>query len=338
MKPPFLCSFFFCGKPLTRKTPLSSVPIQPTGDVPFLPARLDTLDPRGKEQRRRFHSVSRLISTLVAALPLSFPFAPAFFATPPDPGAAKIVAKPQADLVRNPQSPLPVEKAETILKRAVDAHGGEDKILSIHDALYQFRVEPQTDPPSQSVTARSYFKGETRFRSEILGEADQVASVLNGQNGCVIVAGTTLKVPVNEILTMKNSLVIQVRPDLLLFSFPKHRFSIRTEEDGKVLDQIEVSGFLGGEYARGRLSLEASSGLVYKFEYEIEREFSNGKGIVRGEERYLKYETVEGLQVPCEIVSRQGKKVTRLVLEKARFNTALSDDLFQVTPPAPETQ
>ena len=275
-----------------------------------------------------------LLTTFLLVLSL----APAGYSNPPDSKAAKPIANPQTGLARNSPSPPSVEMAETLLKRAVDAYGGEEKIFSIRDAVYEYRVEIQAEPPTQPVTTRSFFKGEALFRSEILGGAEQVVSILNGENGCVIVAGTNLKVPPSEILPMKNSLVTQIRPDLLPLSFPKHRFTVRIEEDGKTLDKIEVSGFLGGEYARGRLSIDAATGLIYKFEYEIEREFSSGKGIVHGEEKYLKYETVEGLQVPSEIVSRQGRKSARLLLEKARFNTTLSDDVFRVSPPGPESK
>ena len=106
---------------------------------------------------------------------------------------------------------------------------------------------------------------------------------------------------------------------------------------GTLPNQMEVSGFIEGEYVRGRLSLDAATNLIYKYEYEIERELPKGKGIVKGEERYLRYAEKEGFKYPAEVVSKQAQKTSRLKLLSVSFNSMLSDDLFQnPVPPVPE--
>jgi antitoxin component YwqK of YwqJK toxin-antitoxin module len=176
---------------------------------------------------------------------------------------------------------------------------------------------------------KTYFKGESLFRSEVVGDNQETITILNGDKGWARVGGSTFHLSKNEIIPLKNGLAIQFRPDLLLLSFPKHRFTWRTQENDRTLDQIDVSGFLSGEYVRGRLSIDVATNLLYKYEFELEREFPSGKGIIRGEEKFLQYREFEGIKMPSEIISKQGKKVSRLIVEKAEFNSMLQDSLFQ---------
>lgn len=246
------------------------------------------------------------------------------------------VASPAAAAVPQPEKANPaVERAEAIMRLALEAYGGQDKVLAIQEAAYVYQVSTETDPPSKPVTVRTYFKGDSCFRSEA-GEGKQPAvSILNGDKGWVQVGGATLTLSKNEILPMRNGMAAQLRPDLLLLSFPKHRYTVRTEEENRTLEQIEVSGFLGGEYVRGRLSIDTTTHLLFKYEYELERDFPSGKGIVRGEEKFVQYREIGGFQVPSLIVSRQGKKASKLTLEKAEFNSGLPSSLFE--DPSPQS-
>jgi hypothetical protein len=101
------------------------------------------------------------------------------------------------------------------------------------------------------------------------------------------------------------------------------------------LDLVEVSGFLAGEYVRGRLSFDSSTHLIYKYEFEIERELPKGKGIVAGEEKYVRYMETEGLKVPAEVASRQGRKTSRLTVSHVSFANVLDPALFQDPGPMP---
>jgi hypothetical protein len=249
---------------------------------------------------------------------------------PPKPVAA---ASPASDatlqLAQADKTNPSVERAELVLRSSLDAYGGQEKLLAVQEAAYIYQVVTETDPPSKPVTVKTYFKGDTYFRSEVGGENQEAISILSGGKGWVQVGGATLSLSKSELLPLRNGLAAQLRPDLLLLSFPKHRFTVRTEEANRTLDQIEVSGFMGGEYVRGRLSIDVATHLLFKYEYELERDFPSGKGIVRGEEQFVQYREVEGLQVPSLIISRQGKKVSKLTLEKAEFNSALPASLFE---------
>jgi hypothetical protein len=221
-----------------------------------------------------------------------------------------------------------IEKAESILKKSLDAYGGEDKILGIEDASYEYKVQLVDDTENEAVLTKSLFKGDTQFKSEVVQKNQSAITVLNGEKAWAFVGGATIPLSKSAVAAMKNNLVIQVRPDLLLLSFPKHRFTVRTEQNQRSLDLIEVSGFLGGEYVRGRIAIDAATQLIYRFEYELEREFPQGKGIMKGEEQYLSYQPIRGLQVPSEIISRQGQKSSRLKLQSAQFNLSLDDSVF----------
>jgi len=228
-----------------------------------------------------------------------------------------------------------VERANSIIQKAILAHGGEGKILSVTSATYEYQVESLGDTPSKPITIKTSFKNDSRFRSEAFGDNLDAITILNGDKGWLKVGDTTLSLGRKEVDPLKTSMITQLRPELLLLVFPKRRYSGRIEESDLSLDQVEISGFIGVEYVRGRFSFDVATSRLYKYEYEIERESAKGKGIVRGEERYLRYGDRDGLKFPEEILSKQVKKTSRLKVLKANFNPPLSEDLFQdPTPPA----
>ena len=166
-------------------------------------------------------------------------------------------------------------------------------------------------------------------------DADAV-TILNGEKGWVKVGNTILSLPRKDLDPLKTAMISQFRPDLLLLTFQKFRYAGKTEEDGRPLEQTDISGFIGGEYVRGRLSFDSKTHLVYKYEFEIERELPKGKGIVEGEEKYVRYLEADGLKVPAEITSRQGRKVSRITMSHVSLSTVLDPSLFDdPNPPVP---
>ena len=227
-----------------------------------------------------------------------------------------------------------VESAEAIVKKSIAAYGGEAKISSLKNATYLYGVETLGDPNSKPVQVKTYFKDESLFRSEVRSEKTDAITILNGDNGWVKVGGTTLSLARKSLDPMKTTMISQLRPELLLLVFQKFRYSGRTEEGDQKLDQVEISGFIGGEYIRGRLSFDLETSLIYKYEYEIERELPKGKGIVQGEERYVTYRESDGFKVPVEIVSKQGTKESRIKISQVNFNTPLDERLFEDPTPS----
>jgi hypothetical protein len=228
------------------------------------------------------------------------------------------------------------ERADKLIRTALEAYGGESKVLSVKDITYQYRVESLEDPPSKPIGVKTYFKNESFFRSEAKGENLDAITILNGEKGWVKVGDTTLSLPKKEIDPLRTGMIAQLRPDLLLLSFAKRRYTGRTEEDQRNLDQVEISGFIGGEYVRGRLSFDVNTALIYKYEFEIERDLPKGKGIVKGEEIYLRYGEKNSFKFPLEIVSKQGRKVSKLIVEDVVLDSPLSEALFQ--DPSPSAQ
>jgi hypothetical protein len=231
------------------------------------------------------------------------------------------------------------ERADKLIRKSLEAYGGEIKVLSVKDATYQYRVESVGDPPSKPIGVKTYFKNESFFSSEAKGENLDAITILNGEKGWVKVGDTTLSLPKREIDPLRTGMVAQLRPDLLLLSFAKRRYTGRIEEDQRNLDQVEISGFIGGEYVRGRLSFDVNTALIYKYEFEIERDLPKGRGIVKGEEKYLHYGEKNGFKFPLEIVSKQGRKVSKLTVDEVVLDTNLSEALFQdPSPPAQPNQ
>jgi hypothetical protein len=222
-----------------------------------------------------------------------------------------------------------VERANTIINKSLMAYGGEAKILSRKDLTYEYLVETVDGTTSKPITMRTFFKDDSYFRSEVMGDSLSALTILSGDKGWVKVGDTTLSLARKEIDPVKSGMIAQLRPDLLLLIFAKRRYTGSIEENDHNLDQVEISGFVDAEYVRGRLSFDVNTALIYKYEYEIERDLAKGKGIVRGEERYLQYKENDGFKFPVEIISRQGRKASRLSVRRVDFSSVLNERLFQ---------
>jgi hypothetical protein len=238
-------------------------------------------------------------------------------------------------LTQENQANPSVERAESIFRKSLEAYGGKAKILSVKDATYEYVVEAMEDSKAKPLTMRTYFKNESYFRSEANGDNLDAITILNGETGWVKVGDTTLTLARKEIDPLRIGMIAQLRPDLLLLSFPKRRYTGQVQENNRTLDQVEISGFIGGEYFRGRLSFDVNTALVYKYEFEIERDSSKGKGIVKGEEKYLQYRETNGFKFPVEIISKQGRKVSKLTVGQVDFSSVLNESLFQDPGPPP---
>src|SRR5262245_36303361 len=228
-----------------------------------------------------------------------------------------------------------VALAEAVVKKALSAYGGEAKILSFKDATFQVKVESLEEYGIKTVQMKADFKEASYFRSEASGEGTDAVTILNRDKGWVKVGDTTLSMSQKSVDPLKSAIISQLRPDLLLVSFHKFRYAGKGQEEGRKLDLVEVSGLLAGEYVRGRLSFDSNTHLIYKYEFEIERELPKGKGIVAGEEKYVRYMEVEGVKVPAEVASRQGGKTSRITVSQVNFADVIDPALFQDPNPAP---
>jgi hypothetical protein len=229
-----------------------------------------------------------------------------------------------------------VEIAAALVRKAIVAYGGESNMASFKNAMFQYQVETPGDPASKPIQVKAYFKEAIFFRSEVSGGGSDALTILNRDKGWVKVGDTTLSLTKRSLDPLKTAMISQLRPDLLLLSFQKFRYAGKGEEQGRKLELVDISGFVGGEYIRGRLSFDSQTNLIYKYEFEIERELPGGKGIVEGEEKYVRYLETEGLKVPAEIASRQGRKVVRITMNQVDFSTELNSSLFEdPTPAAP---
>ncbi|MEW5975510.1 MAG: hypothetical protein AB1898_06855 [Acidobacteriota bacterium] len=227
-----------------------------------------------------------------------------------------------------------VQRAQAILEKSLERYGGQPQILAIQEAIYEYSVEPVGGEPAKPISMKTYFKSDTCFRSEARGGGQDAVTILNGNQGWVQVGDTTLSLSGKELDPLKRGMIAQLRPELLLLTFPKVRYEGRVESEGRQLDQILVSGFLGGQYVRGRLSIDADTSLLYKYEYEAEQDSPKGPGISRGAEKYLKYGEKDGVRFPQEIISQQGRKVSKLLVTQVAFAPGLDPKLFQdPTPP-----
>ncbi len=220
---------------------------------------------------------------------------------------------------------------QALVEKSLRAYGGKSRILSLSSFHFEYRVQSTSQPDSRPLSAKVYFDDSDRFRSEVRDGDLTVVTVLSGNRGWVEVTGTRLARPVKEISPLRNETLSLLRPDLLLLIFSRYRYVSRITEEGRSLDQLEVSGFVDGEYIRGRLSINRETRLIEKYEYEIERSTRSGTGIFRGEVRYLKYSEVQGLRSPGKVVSRKTGVTSQLTVTAAALDEPMDPDLFGET-------
>jgi hypothetical protein len=281
-----------------------------------------------------------LVVVLTAGLIHAIPCSAAISSqTPVRPKTPQVRFSPRFAAPSQQRTSPPVDLAEAVVKKALTAYGGEAKILSFKDASFHYQVESLETSAAKPVQMKAYFKDAGYFRSEASGEGTDAVTILNRDKGWVKVGDTTLSLSRKSVDPLKSAIISQLRPDLLLVSFQKFRYGGKSEEEGRKFDLVEVSGFLSGEYVRGRLSFDSNTHLIYKYEFEIERELPKGKGIVAGEEKYVRYMETEGLKIPAEVSSRQGRKTSRLTVGQVNFTNVLDPALFQdpTLTPVPST-
>jgi hypothetical protein len=235
--------------------------------------------------------------------------------------------RPEAQGQR-PQKDATAERAEGIVRKSLTAYGGENKSLSFKNATLEYEIQTMGEPSSKPLLVKTYFKDSDFFRSDVKGEKTITVTILNHDKGWLKIDDTVLSLTKKNLEPLKAEVISQLRPDLLLLAFQKFRYSGRIEEDGHKLDEVGIAGFLGGEYTRGRLSFDMSTGLVYKYEFESERESATGKGIFHGISKYMEYRDHEGLKIPVEIVSTQGGKVSKIRVSLIDLKTVLNESLF----------
>lgn len=240
---------------------------------------------------------------------------------------------------RPPQKDATAERAEGIVRKSLAAYGGENKSLSFKNATLEYAIQAMGEPTSKPLLVKTYFKDSDFFRSDVIGEKTNTVTILNHDKGWLKIDDTVLSLTKKNLEPLKAEVISQLRPDLLLLAFQKFRYFGRAEEDGHKLDEVDIAGFLGGEYTRGRLSFDLSTSLVYKYEFESERESESGKGIFHGISKYMEYREDEGLKIPVEIESTQGGKVSKIKVSQIDLKTVLDERLFSdPSQPAPNAK
>jgi len=226
------------------------------------------------------------------------------------------------------------EQAPGLINEALKAYGGSAKVLSLKSFVVEYNIQSTSQSDLNPISAKIYFKDTDQFRSEIWDGNLQVSTVLSRDQSWVEVNGTTISRPQKELTPLRNETLSLLRPELLLLIFSKYRYDGHIKEKQGRMHQIQISGFVDGEYIRGRLSINGKTFLIEKYEFEIEREMISGPGIFQGQIHYLKYSAVKGFKFPSKILSRQAGKTSYIRVTTATLNEPIDENLFQQAVPA----
>lgn len=226
------------------------------------------------------------------------------------------------------------EQAPGLINAALEAYGGSAKVLSLRSFVVEYNVQSTSQSDFNPISAKTYFKDTDQFRSEIWDGNLQVSTVLSRDQSWVEVNGTTISRPQKELTPLRNETLSLLRPELLLLIFSKYRYDGHIKEKQGRMHQIQISGFVDGEYIRGRLSINGKTFLIEKYEFEIEREMTSGPGIFQGQIDYLKYSAVKGFKFPSKILSRQAGKTSYITVTTATLNEPIDENFFRKTVPA----
>jgi len=201
--------------------------------------------------------------------------------------------------------------AESILKKYVDAIGGEKNLLKVKDLT----IKMTTTMQGMSINVDTYKKTPNKLKNEVSSGAMVFQTQLfDGTQGSVTSMKGTEALKDTDLADMK----IQAVMNLELY-YPKYNIKTNLKGieniNGKDAYMIEVtlpSGTQSTDY------YDVESGLkVRSLEKEGETDFSD-------------YKDVNGLKFPYTISQEMGPQTMKLQVASIEMNTKLKDAIFQI--------
>ena len=230
------------------------------------------------------------------------------------------------------------DEARTIVNRAIEAQGGEDKVARLRSYRAKttgtirldiaFLNAPLRNVDPIPFTAELYVETPGRFKSlfrcELGGESFLITSVLDGDQGWLSVNGRTVSFGSgsHEVTLLKEEMRIDRIPDLLpLIKNPAFQLAALGESTitDRTVSNLQVKS---PGYRDVRLYFDKADGLLYKVESVLE----DGTAL----HQFIKeYQVINGLKVPKYfLLKRDGITFVKALVTELKPVKQFKDSTF----------
>lgn len=216
--------------------------------------------------------------------------------------------------------------AKTVIQKAIDAHGGKEKIDKYPAAISKFKGEMSISGLDMTFEGKGV-QGPNQYKIEILADvAGQKLSISQAVDGGKVkvkamLAGMTLPQPEDEAameelkFALINQEISQLTP---LVSNPK-KYSIKLgsdeDVDGKKASTVDVTVKMEGDKTKEvKLYFDKDTHLLVKFSRKgLSPGASDGKEALQ-ESVMSDFKVIEGVKVPMKVVNYvDGKKFMSMI-------------------------
>jgi hypothetical protein len=220
---------------------------------------------------------------------------------------------------------------KALLTRAIAAHGGADNlnkyIAGTMRGTGKVNVMNQTFDFNLNLSVQEPDKVRSEVQVEVMGMKFNILTVMNGDNGWMVVNGKDMEVAKEQKEQTRESLI----------NSRINRLTPLLDKDFKLspLGEIKVDGkpALGiraecKDFPGANLYFDKQSGLLVKSEMQMS-DPGNPSQQINGETYYSDYRKIEGMMVAYKIVIKNNDKtITEIEITEATVAAKLDDNLF----------
>lgn len=242
------------------------------------------------------------------------------------PTGAVPASKPAESTPAAVLDPVAVARAEGVVKRALEAHGGAAKLKAIKDATSRSKINLAT--PNGNIEGEMVvvirFPGQTRIEMTMLGQSG--VQVLNGDRAWASIGGQLTELSGEQKQAMQDGLKTQVLSFLFRLSSGELKTGWVAEEKigGEAVDVLTI---VDGE-SIARASFATKSGLLLRLEQEEPAMFGGGK--VPMSRLYSDFRVVDGYRLPFRTERfARGERLIEDTTSSLAINRGVTDSSFQ---------
>ena len=233
------------------------------------------------------------------------------------------------------------DKAEAVVKKAIEAHGGADALNKYKAGKFNMKGDLSVLGMDLDFTGSLAYSMPDRYRlqmsTEVMGQKMDISQVVKGEQAksTITVGGMTIPSPGGdaEKEELKTAAVMQEAEQLTPLLDPK-RFTIKAIEDADVNGK-KAAGILVQPKATKKefkMYFDKDSGLLVKTAHQGQGPGEDGQPKEVLEESYhSEFKKVQGVQTPTKlVVHHDGKKFMTVTISDIELLEKLDDKEFAI--------
>ena len=229
------------------------------------------------------------------------------------------------------------EKADAVIKKAIDAHGGADALNKYKAGRFNLKGEMSVMGLDLNFKGKLTYMVPDRYRmemeAEIMGMKMLISQAVKGDvvKGKVTVGGMTIPIPDSDKDELRLASAMQEAEQLTpLLDSKKFEVKLGSEEDvnGSKADALLIK--IKALDKDVKFCIDKKSGLLVKTSHKAKSPGEDGKEVLE-ESIHLEYKKVKGVQVATKLtVMHDGKKFMTGEVSDIELIEKLDDKEFTV--------